>query len=179
LSGKYDTWKENGYEEDYEERERGRIVNTPRSRIGAPEDFNLLHAGDEMVQAGGLAAEERVGRDDPFPSAVPDAAGDEARARELRGHRAVEKRRGVDQVEGRGLAQNPRLLAERAVGVEEPRRRDGRGAELDRQRLVFAVVDVAAAVASARNKPTSNATTRSKNAAASRRSPKLGRAAIG
>jgi len=158
---------------DYESR------SIPGMGIGAQEDFNILHADDETVQAGGLVVEEGAGRDDTFPSAVPDSAGDEARARELRGHRAAEKRRGVDQVEGRVFAQNPRLLAERAVGVEEPRRRNGRGAELERQRLVFAVLDVAAAIASAQNKPTSNATTRSKYAAAARRPPKLGRGAIG
>lgn len=101
--------------------------------------MDVLHAGDEAVERVLFVFEQGVGGDDDFPTPVPDAAADEAGVGELGGDEAVEKRGIAHRAEGLVLAQDPGLLAEGAVGIEEVRGIERRGSEVvgQGQRLVM------------------------------------------
>ena len=81
-----------------------------------------------------FVAEQRVGGDDDLPAGVPDAAANQAGVGVFRRDIAVEEGGIVDRAEGLVLSQDPRLLAEGAVGVEEVGGVERRGTEVVRQR---------------------------------------------
>ena len=82
--------------------------------------------------------EEGVGGDDDLPAGVPDAAADQAGVGVFCRDVAVEEDGVADRAEGLVLAQDPRLLAEGAVGGEEVRGVERGGSEVvgQGQRLI-------------------------------------------
>ena len=109
--------------------------------VGAEEEFDVLHGGDEPVQAFLLVGEEGLGGNHEFPAAVPDAAADETRVGELRRGAAVEEGGVGDEAEGLVLADDPGPLAEGAVGGEELGAVEGGVPQVVRQRQGLVMVD--------------------------------------
>lgn len=72
-----------------------------RIRVGAEEELDVLHAGDEAVESLLFVTEQRVSRDDDLPLGVPDAAADQAGVGIFRRDTAVEEGRIAHGAEGR------------------------------------------------------------------------------
>ena len=107
--------------------------------VGPDEDPDVPHGSGEAVEAFLFVVEQGVGGDDDLPPAVPDAAADEAVVGELGREAAEQDGRVGHGPEGLVLAQDPRLFAQGAVGVEELGvvERSGPEVEGQRKRLVF------------------------------------------
>ena len=103
-------------------------------RVSADEELDVLHARRKAVEAGLLVLEQGVGRNHNLPSAVPHAAADQAGVSEFLRHGAVEHRGIRHGTERLVFADDPRLLAEGPVGVEELGGVEGRGTQVVRQR---------------------------------------------
>ena len=107
--------------------------------VGAEEELDVLHTSHEAIQPLLLITEEGVGGDDDLPLTVPHTPADQACVGELGGNVAVEEGRVRHRAERLMFPQDPRLLTEGAVGIEELDRIEVARPQIvgQRQRLIF------------------------------------------